>query len=80
MFISWNLPKKNLRLIQGEKTNEKSYQAPYQAPYQNTYQAPYQERPSQDSSKKSIIDDLNLKYKPIESYNAFSNFLPKKKI
>ena len=29
--------------------------------------------------KKNIIDTLNLKYKPIENYSAFSNFLPKKK-
>jgi hypothetical protein len=30
--------------------------------------------------KKNIIDQLNLKYKPIESYTAFSNFLPRKKL
>jgi len=30
--------------------------------------------------KKSIIDNLNLKYKPIENYTAFGNFLPRKKI
>jgi hypothetical protein len=29
--------------------------------------------------KKSIIDNLNLKYKPIENYTAFGNFLPRKK-
>jgi hypothetical protein len=29
--------------------------------------------------KKNIIDELNLKYKPIEKYNSFS-FLPKKKV
>jgi len=28
--------------------------------------------------KKDIISDLNLKYKPIESYTALSNFLPRK--
>lgn len=31
------------------------------------------------SEKKNIIDNLNLKYKPIENYTAFGNFLPKKK-
>jgi hypothetical protein len=30
--------------------------------------------------KKNIIDQLNLKYKPIENYSAFNNFIPKKKI
>jgi hypothetical protein len=29
--------------------------------------------------KKNIIDELNLKYKPIENYNSFNNFIPKKK-
>jgi hypothetical protein len=29
--------------------------------------------------KKNIMDNLNLKYKPIENYTAFSNFLPKRK-
>ena len=29
--------------------------------------------------KKSLIDKLNLKYKPIENYTAFGNFLPRKK-
>ena len=33
-----------------------------------------------DLRKKNIIDQLNLKYKPIESYTAFSNFLPRKKL
>ena len=33
----------------------------------------------QKDIKKNIIDDLNLKYKPIENYNSFNNFLPKKK-
>jgi hypothetical protein len=33
----------------------------------------------ENSSKKNIMDQLNLKYKPIESYTAFSNFLPRKK-
>ena len=32
------------------------------------------------NKKKNIIDELNLKYKPIENYNSFSNFIPKKKI
>jgi hypothetical protein len=31
-------------------------------------------------TKKNIIDELNLKYKPIENYNSFNNFIPKKKI
>ena len=56
IFISWNFPKPNLRLIKGsiaEKVVE---------------------------PKKSVIDQLNLKYKPIENYTAFGNFLPKKKI
>jgi hypothetical protein len=30
--------------------------------------------------KKNVIDQLNLKYKPIENYTAFNNFIPKKKI
>ena len=50
IFISWNLPKPNLKLIENPKEN-----------------------------KKNIIDDLNLKYKPIENYNSFGNFIPKKK-
>ena len=50
IFISWNLPKPNLKLIENPKEN-----------------------------KKSIIDSLNLKYKPIENYNSFGNFIPKKK-
>jgi len=29
--------------------------------------------------KKNVMENLNLKYKPIENYTAFSNFLPKKK-
>lgn len=29
--------------------------------------------------KKNIIDELNLKYKPIENYNSFNNFIPKKR-
>ncbi len=29
--------------------------------------------------KRDILDDLDLKYRPIENYNAFSNFIPKKK-
>jgi hypothetical protein len=33
----------------------------------------------QKEVKKNIIDELNLKYKPIENYNSFNNFLPKKK-
>jgi hypothetical protein len=50
IFISWNLPKPNLKLIENPK-----------------------------ESKKNIIDQLNLKYKPIENYNSFGNFIPKKK-
>jgi hypothetical protein len=53
IFISWNLPKPNLRLIE------------------NT--------PHQKNEKKDLFDGLNLKYKPIENYTAFGNFLPKKK-
>jgi hypothetical protein len=53
IYISWNLPKPNLKLI---------------------------EAPIKNIEKKNIIDELNLKYKPIESYNAFSNFIPKKKV
>jgi hypothetical protein len=51
IFISWTIPKPNLRLIT----------------------AP----PKED--KKNIIDELNLKYKPIENYSAFGNFIPRKK-
>ena len=50
IFISWNLPKPSLKLI---------------------------EPPKEDN--KNIIDKLNLKYKPIENYNSFGNFIPKKK-
>jgi len=52
IFISWNLPKPTLKLINNEPQKE---------------------------IKKNIIDNLNLKYKPIENYTAFANFLPKKK-
>ena len=52
LYISWNLPKPNLKVIK-----------------------PVKEEPS-----KNIIDGLNLKYKPIENYTAFGNFLPKKKL
>ncbi len=52
IFISWYLPKPNLKLI-GDVPVEKEV-------------------------KKNIIDELNLKYKPIENYNSF-NFIPKKK-
>ena len=34
--------------------------------------------PSKEDNK-NIIDKLNLKYKPIENYNSFGNFIPKKK-
>jgi hypothetical protein len=50
IFISWNVPKPNLKLL---------------------------EKPKDD--KKSIVDTLNLKYKPIESYNGLSNFIPRKR-
>lgn len=53
IYISWNLPKPNLKLIE--------------------------QPPEYNLGKKNIIDELNLKYKPIESYTAFGNFLPKKK-
>ena len=48
-FISWSVPKSNLRLLEPPK-----------------------------EEKKSIIDGLNLKYKPIENYKAFSNFIPRR--
>ena len=51
IFISWNLPKPNLRLIENSPIEE----------------------------KKDLVDGLNLKYKPIENYTAFGNFLPRKK-
>lgn len=54
MYISWNLPKPNLKLIEPP--------------------------PEPKSEKKSIIDDLDLKYKPIENYTAFGRFIPRKKI
>ena len=50
IFISWHLPKPNLKLI-----------------------APYKEE------KIKSIDNIELKYKPIEKYTAFGNFLPRKK-
>lgn len=52
IFISWNIPKPNLKLITTS---------------------------SQKEEKKNIIDELNLKYKPIESYTPFGNFIPRKK-
>lgn len=52
IYISWNVPKPNLKLIKP---------------------------PKEETRKNNIIDALNLKYKPIESYNALSNFIPKKK-
>ena len=52
LYISWNLPKPNLKTI----------------------------KPTKEEPSKNIIDDLNLKYKPIENYTAFGNFLPKKKL
>jgi len=55
LFISWNLPKPNLKLI------EHSPQDHF------------------DNKRKSIIDELNLKYKPIENYMGIGNFLPRKK-
>lgn len=51
LFISWSLPKPNLKLINNIPQKE---------------------------TKKNIIDELNLKYKPIENYHSF-NFLTKKK-
>jgi hypothetical protein len=36
--------------------------------------------PEPKPEKKSIIDDLNLKYKPIENYTAFGRFIPRKKV
>jgi len=54
IFISWNLPKANLRLIENR-------------------QEPKVEKSS------NVINELNLKYKPIESYKSFENFIPKKK-
>ena len=53
IFVSWTLPKPNLKLICDTPPIEKN-------------------------SKKNVIDELNLKYKPIENYNSF-NFIPKKK-
>ena len=52
IFISWNIPKPNLKLIKPEIKEE----------------------------KKTIIDNLNLKYKPVENHKSFSNFLPKNKL
>jgi hypothetical protein len=34
----------------------------------------------QKEDTKNIVDELNLKYKPIENYSSFGNFIPKKKI
>ena len=55
IFISWNLPKPNLRLIENK-----------------------QEKVIEEKSP-GIIKDLNLKYKPIENYRSFENFIPKKR-
>jgi hypothetical protein len=52
IYISWNIPKPNLKLIE---------------PIKPTYE------------RKDIIDELDLKYKPIESYRGLSNFIPMKK-
>lgn len=54
IFISWNFPKPNLRLIENGIKDE--------------------------PKNKDVIEGLNLKYKPIENYTAFGNFLPRKKI
>jgi hypothetical protein len=35
--------------------------------------------PKIQDKRGSIIDDLNLKYRPIEHYSGLSNFLPRKK-
>ena len=51
IFISWNLPKPSLKMIEQPK----------------------------ELKKPSIIDELNLKYKPIENYSALGNFIPKKR-
>ena len=50
IFISWNLPKPNYKLLEAPK-----------------------------EEKNPLINNLNLKYKPIENYTAFGNFLPRKK-
>ena len=52
IFISWVVPKPNLKLI----------------------------TPPPKETKSNVIDTLNLKYKPIENYTPFGNFLPKKRI
>lgn len=52
IYISWNLPKPSLKLIEPPKQT-----------YERT---------------NNIIDELDLKYKPIESYKSF-NFIPMKK-
>jgi len=54
LFISWNIQKPNLKLIE-----------------------PPKEEPKKNNN---VIDQLNLKYKPIENYKAFSNFFPKKSL
>jgi len=35
--------------------------------------------PEYKFEKKNIVDELNLKYKPIENYTAFGKFIPRKK-
>ena len=59
IYISWNLPKANLKLIEQPKEVETRVHAL--------------------PEKRSIVDQLNLKYKPIESYKSFNNFIPRKK-
>ena len=53
VFISWHLPKPNLRLIDAPKNEQRN---------------------------NGLLENLPLKYKPIENYSAFGNFLPKKKM
>jgi hypothetical protein len=51
IYISWNLPKPNLKLLESPSCIE----------------------------KKNVVDELNLKYKPIENYSALGKFIPRKK-
>ena len=52
IYISWHIPKSNLKLI---------------------------EQPKENSKKSNLIENLNLKYKPIENYNSFGDFIPRKR-
>jgi len=61
IYISWNLPKTQFKMIHHSNLNSNLNQNEELQP------------------KKSIIENLPLKYKPIETYQPFTTLLSKKK-